>query len=152
MSDYVKYLRNMVGKSEVMLVASCCIIQNENKDILLQQRPDGKWGLPGGIMELSESVQEAAMREVFEETGLIVKIDYLQGVYSKYFAEYKNGDKAQVIVVTFCASVVSGEIRKDGKETIDLKYFKQDKMPEIFCRQHKDIIDDFIAGKRSCIR
>ena len=107
MSDYVKYLRNMVGKNEVMLVASCCIIQNENKDILLQQRPDGKWGLPGGIMELSESVQEAAMREVFEETGLIVKIDYLQGVYSKYFAEYKNGDKAQVIVVTFCASVIS---------------------------------------------
>ncbi len=152
MPDYVKYLRNMVGKREVMLVASCCIIQNESKDILLQQRNNGKWGLPGGIMELSESAEEAAVREVFEETGFTVEIDYLQGVYSKYFAEYKNGDKAQVIVVAFCASVKSGKLKIDGKETLDIKYFNANKLPEIFCRQHKDIIDDFAAGKRFCIR
>ncbi|WP_321166921.1 NUDIX domain-containing protein [Oceanobacillus kimchii] len=41
--------------------------------MLLQKRHDGSWGLPGGLMDLEESFEEVAMREVFEETGLVVE-------------------------------------------------------------------------------
>ena len=72
--DYIKYLRSLVGKNPVILCACGCIIYNEKKEILLQKRADdNKWGIPGGNMELGETIEETACREVFEETGLTVK-------------------------------------------------------------------------------
>ncbi len=107
MSDYVKDLRSLVGNKEVILGCACGCIENEQGEILLQQRNDsGKWGFLGGIMELGESAEETVIREVWEESGLQVRVTKLLGVYSKYFASYPNGDKAQPIVVFF--SVPSG--------------------------------------------
>ena len=87
MEDYIKKLRRKVGHDELILNYAGCIIFDEQGRLLLQKRTDcGEWGFLGGMVELGESVEEAAVREVKEESGLDVKVTSLYGVYSKYFA------------------------------------------------------------------
>lgn len=151
--DYVSYIRGMVGNSEIIMSCAACVIPDERGAILLQKRVgNGLWGLPGGIMELGESLDETAKREVFEETGLNIEIDKLQGVYSKYFAQCANGDKLQPVLAVFIGHIVGGEMKCDEKETLALQYFGKDELPEIFCRSHKDIIEDYFGGKTGCFR
>lgn len=69
--DYINYLRNMVGHEKVIMVSAGVIVFDRENRILLQKRTDnGYWGHPGGFMELGETIQDTARREVFEETGL----------------------------------------------------------------------------------
>lgn len=60
----------------------------------------------GGLVELGESLEEAAIREVKEESGYNVEITSLYGIYSKYFAIYSNGDEAQTVCTLFRAKIV----------------------------------------------
>ena len=151
--DYVKYIREKVGHSEIILNYAGCIIYNDDNQILLQKRRDcEQWGFMGGIVELGESIEEAAVREVFEESGLQVKIVSLYGVYSKYFTEYSNGDRAQTISHIFTAHVIGGSAIHQNEETIELRYFDIDKAPKLFNQQHQDLLNDLIAKKVNVFR
>ncbi len=98
-------------------------------------------------MEIGESAAETAIREIKEETGYDVEINELIGVYTKYFQSYPNGDKAQSIVIVFSCSIVGGEKRTDGDETLDLQFFPLDKMPPLFCKQHEDCLQDVLEKR-----
>lgn len=154
MSDYIKWIRSKVGHDEIILNFSGACITNEKGEILLQKRSnsDNIWGLPGGAVELGESIEEAAIREIKEETGLDIKVEYLIGVYSKYFTNYPNGDKAQSICYLFKGTVESGSITIDNQETFDLRFFDKDKIPPLFVQQHADAIYDFYENKRGIFR
>lgn len=153
MDNYVKWLREKVGHNRVILNCAGCIIFDDKGRLLLQKRADcGKWGFLGGMIELGESAEEAAIREIKEESGLDVKVTSLFGVYSKYFAEYANGDLAQPIVHLFCAEVVGGRLIDENDETLELKYFDLTDLPQMFCRQHQDILDDVVAGRKNVYR
>lgn len=153
MKDYIKKIRRKVGHDELILNYAGCIIFDEHNRLLLQKRTDcGKWGFLGGMVEFGESVSETAIREVKEESGLDVEITSLYGVYSKYFAEYTNGDKAQPIVHLFKAEIIGGELIDKNEETAELKYFALDDIPPLFCKQHRDILDDIIAGREFVYR
>lgn len=70
--------------------------------MLLQRRGDtNKWGFPGGAIELGETPQMAAIREVKEETGLDVKVGRIIGVYTDFDITYSSGDQAQSIVIAY---------------------------------------------------
>ncbi|MCM2604273.1 NUDIX domain-containing protein [Rossellomorea marisflavi] len=72
MSDYIREMRRLVGTRPLMVVGSTVLCINEKKELLLQYRTDADiWGLPGGVMEYGESVEETAAREFHEETGLL---------------------------------------------------------------------------------
>ena len=76
--NYIKYIREKVGRSPINLTGAVTIIHKKNQ-VLLQHRKSGncgKWGLIGGITELGESLEDTAIREAYEETGL--KIDNLK--------------------------------------------------------------------------
>lgn len=153
MEDYIRKLRKKIGHERVILNYAGCIIIDEQNKILLQKRSDcGEWGFLGGLVELGESVEETAIREIKEECGLDVEITSLYGVYSKYFAEYSNGDKAQTIVHIFKAKVIGGKLIERNDETLELQYFDLKDVPPMFCKQHQDVMNDIIAGKEYVYR
>ena len=66
------------------------VVELDGRVVLVRRRYEpraGFWALPAGFMELGESAEEAAIRECHEETGLLVQIDHLLGVYSFGFGE-----------------------------------------------------------------
>ena len=149
MSDYIKWIRGKVGTDTIILNFAGACVTNDKGEILLQKRSknDNIWGLPGGALEIGESIEEAAKREIKEETGLDIKIEYLIGVYSKYLFEYPNGDKSQSICYFFKGISIGGDIYIDNKETFDLKFFAKNSLPPLFTEQHMDAINDFLDGK-----
>lgn len=153
MDNYIKKVRTKFGHDELIVNYAGCIIFDEQNRLLLQKRSDcEQWGFLGGMVEFGESVEEAAIREVKEESGLDVEITSLYGVYSKYFAEYTNGDKAQPIVHMFKAKIIGGEWIEQNDETLELKFFELNDIPSLFCKQHQDILDDIIAGREYVYR
>jgi hypothetical protein len=92
---YIEDLREIVGNRPLILVGAMVCVIDERGKILLQKRPEGIWGLPGGLLELGESVEEAGRREVFEETGIEIGQLLLVEIFSgkQYFRKLQNGDK-----------------------------------------------------------
>ena len=84
----------------------------------------------------------AAKREVEEETGLDVEVGKLIGVYTDCDVVCANGDQVQSICIGYEMTVVGGDLVCDKDETLELKYFSLDEMPELFCKQHEDILRD----------
>jgi len=146
--NYIQWIREKVGQDLIFINFSGGIVCNEHNEVLLQKRGDSdSWGFPGGAMELGESAEESAIREIFEETGLKVKVEHLIGVYTKYVHQYSSGDKAQTITFFFKCKPVDGELAIDGKETLELRYFPKGELPELFVQQHQDAYEDWLSGK-----
>ncbi len=82
MPDYASTVMRAVQGEPVVLVAAGVVVMNTAGEILLVQRHDGEWDLPGGHMEVGESLKKTATRELFEETGLTVDTLELLGVAS----------------------------------------------------------------------
>ncbi len=103
---YIEDMRNLVGNHPLILIGSHAIILNEKDEVLLQLRTDfNRWGIIGGALEYNETLEDALKREVYEETGLIIKNPELFRTYSgpDYFQIYPNGDQVHgVLVVYIC--------------------------------------------------
>lgn len=149
MSNYIQWIRERVGHEPIILNFAAAFILNERGEMLLQKRGDmHAWGLPGGALELGESAEDAMRREVLEETGLQVKVEEFVGAYTQHFQEYPNGDRAQSIAFFFVCSIVSGELRIDHEETLDLRFFSPAEAPVLFNQQSQEAFTDFVRGRR----
>ena len=83
------------------------VVALEGEIVLVRRRYEpraGCWGLPAGFMELNESAEDAAIRECHEETGLLVRIDHLLGVYS-----YGEGQRTGLLII-YAATATGGEL------------------------------------------
>lgn len=106
-------------------VAAASIVEREGKVLMIRRANQpgyGLWSIPGGFVDRGEVVEEAAAREVWEETGLEVQIRQLVGLFSE------NGHP--VVVAVFSAQEVGGKL-KAGAETLDLGFFSPDELPEL---------------------
>ncbi|SCK32577.1 ADP-ribose pyrophosphatase YjhB, NUDIX family [Streptomyces sp. WMMB 714] len=96
-----------------LVVAASAVVTDEEGRILLQRRTDNDlWALPGGGMEMTDSLPGAAVRETKEETGLDVEITGLVGTYTdpRHVIAYSDGEVRRQFNVCFTARVVGGEL------------------------------------------
>ncbi|RUL52014.1 MULTISPECIES: NUDIX hydrolase [Lysinibacillus] len=143
--EYYQYLRQFVGTNPLILPGSVVIIGNEKGEVLLQKRPERRWGLPGGLMNLGESFEEVAEREVFEETGLELRNLTLLHVYSgkEFYTKAANGDEYYNITAVFMTKEVVGNLQLDEQETVALQYFHCEDLPEQMIGSHYNFIQQF---------
>lgn len=149
--DYVKYLRDKVGHAAINLTGVNVLIINEKNQILLQKRGTYplKWGLIGGITELGESLEDSAIREVKEETGLEIKELGLLGTTSgkNCFMKFPHGDEAYFITIGYVVKKYSGELSIDGVETKELRFFSYDALPENIPGSHLQLIKKYYTNQ-----
>ena len=129
-----------------MRPGACAVIFDSDGKVLLERRSDnGFWGLPGGAVEVGESVEQAVKREVMEETALVVEVKRLVGVYSdplRYnISSYPSGDIVHWVTVVFECVRVSGELAISHEST-DIGYFSVDDLPVNTLRSHPLRISD----------
>jgi ADP-ribose pyrophosphatase YjhB (NUDIX family) len=128
--------------------AVAAIVPDAEGRILLQRRSDnGLWGLPGGSVEIGESVRQAIVREVREETGLAVEVVRLIGVYSDptfQVVRYPDDTVVHYISILF-ACRISGGALQTCEETLDLQFFDPTGLPKDVLPMHRIRIDDAVA-------
>jgi ADP-ribose pyrophosphatase YjhB (NUDIX family) len=126
------------------------VIFDRRRRLLLQQRSDGgQWGLPGGSVEIGESVRDAVRREVKEETGLIVSVRRLVGVYSepaRQVVRYPDGNVWHYINVCFECAVRGGALATSD-ETLALDYFPPRRLPLGLLSNHRVRVRDACARR-----
>jgi len=130
---YILDLRKELGHRPLIMAAAAVLIINENNEILLQHRADNQlWGYPGGSMELGESFEECAIREVQEETGLICdELEFFtleSGAKTHCF--YPNGDEIYVAGVIYICRKYHGEMKVQEEEASEQRFFSKEDLPD----------------------
>lgn len=123
---------------------SVSIINNEGKVLLTRRLDNGQWCLPSGGMDPGESPAETCIREVFEETGLHVRVKRLVGVYSdpNQLVIYADGTKVQIVAMHFEVEITGGTVGLSN-ETSDFGYFSLDEMDGLeMLGHHKQRAED----------
>jgi ADP-ribose pyrophosphatase YjhB (NUDIX family) len=129
--------------------ASAIVADNEGR-ILLQRRSDnGRWALPGGVMDIGESIAQAIAREVQEETGLTVEPQRIVGVYTDpgHVFAYNDGEVRQQFSICFACRIVGGDLRP-SRESIQVKFFPAAEIDGL--NVHPSIrlrIEDYLKGE-----
>ncbi|KKI91319.1 hypothetical protein WQ54_15350 [Bacillus sp. SA1-12] len=149
--DYIKHLRSMVGHEKVLMVVAGAFVFDKENRVLMQKRTDnGQWGFPGGFMELGESVQDTARREVYEETGLHLGKLELFGIYSgpEYDKTFSNGDQVSLVLISFICRQFKGELVESNEESMQNKFFSLEELPKNIFTEHKMLVNDLLSKKQ----
>lgn len=117
------------------------VVVIQEKQVLLTKRDDFEvWCLPSGGVEEGESAAQAAVRETREESGLEIELLSLVGVYSRL------GDLPNTHALVFTARPCGGNLRPQPGETIELRFFSADELPEPLSFGHRQRIEDALSG------
>ncbi|MDR9795161.1 TIGR01459 family HAD-type hydrolase [Aeribacillus pallidus] len=129
------------------------IIFNEQQQVLLLKRSDnGLWGIPSGHVEPGEKVEEAIIREIYEETGLEVKVTRLIGIYSDPDSQiflYPNGEISHFITTCFECKIIGGTLRQKTDETLDARFFAPNDLPENLLTMHPRWLQDALEKEHA---
>ncbi|MCM1945465.1 NUDIX domain-containing protein [Streptomyces sp. G2] len=117
-------------KPNSMVVAASAVVTDSRGRILLQRRRDNDlWALPGGGMDMGDSLPGTAVREVKEETGLDVEITGLVGTYTdpRHIIAYSDGEVRRQFNVCFRARVTGGELQISDEST-ELRFVEPEEL------------------------
>ncbi|WP_405137607.1 NUDIX hydrolase [Nocardia sp. NBC_01388] len=107
-------------KANSLVPGGSALVVDAQGAILLQRRRDsGNWSLPGGIMEIGETLEECVVRETKEESGLDIEITGLLGIYTdpEHVIAYADGEIRQEFSVTFYGRVCGGQVAVSDEST-----------------------------------
>lgn len=140
-----------IGATATLKVGcSAVIFDPSGQKVLLTRRADnGLWCLPGGGMEAGESAAETCAREVLEETGLVVSVGKLVGIYTTphRIVEYADGNRCQFVSLNFAAEIVDGELTFSD-ETTEFGYFTLEEMSALDMMEHHiQRVEDALADQ-----
>ena len=139
-------------KANSLVPAASAVVTDAEGRVLLHRRKDNDlWALPGGAMETGESIADAAVREVLEETGCKVRPLYVIGVYSdpRHVFAYDDGEVRQEFSVCIACEFVSGTV-VTSDESHEVDWFKADQAKDLPMNDRIRVrLLDYLAGKRA---
>lgn len=125
-------LRERVGPEPLILPGATALIRDPHSRVLLVRRMDTKlWSLPGGLLELGESLAQTVMRETEEETGTKVQPIRIRGVFGGHRVVFPGGDPLYPIATWFECDLLSGFLRPDAREIDRTEFFDLSGLPEM---------------------
>jgi 8-oxo-dGTP pyrophosphatase MutT (NUDIX family) len=130
--SYLLELRKLVGSRPLFSPGACVVAFDREGRALLQRRSDtNTWGFPGGSMELGDSLEDTARRELLEETGLRASnLEFVTMLSGEAFRfTYPNGDEIYNVAAIFVTREPTGEARHDH-ESLELRWFAPHEVPE----------------------
>ena len=154
MAEYIQSIRALVGNDLVLLPTTAFILLNRRDEVLMQCRSDNRlWSCPGGILDIGETVQQNAVREVFEETGLTVARWEFFGVFAgRHFTyTYPNGDATAIVQSVFISRDFAGAARTD-EESLELKFFPIGALPSPITPTHEAFLRHLAGYIEGAIR
>lgn len=137
--SYISEMRKHIGHTPMLSVGATIVVLKENK-ILLNLRNDTKtWGIPGGAIELGETLEQTAARELKEETNLTADGFTFLHLFSgnDFYFKYPNGDELYSVVALYLARDVKGLMMINDGESDNLKYFSKKELPTLESRAEK---------------
>jgi 8-oxo-dGTP pyrophosphatase MutT (NUDIX family) len=149
--DYMRELRQIVGNRPLIMVGATLLVLNPDKQLLMIKRTDNKcWGVPGGAMELGESLENTVKRETKEEIGIDVTDLELFGVYSgqNLYYQYPNGAEVYNVSVVYLTRSTNEVIQINPDEHSEYQYFDLHSLPAEISPPIKPILRD-IASRES---
>ena len=133
-SPYIKRLRDAVGSDLILVPAvSTLVLDEDGRVLLVYERDQDAWSTPGGSVDVDERPEDAARREVLEETGLVVRLDGILTVLGgpEFRTHYKNGDEVAYVATVYRGVVVGGSSKPDGDEITAAEWFARDALTAI---------------------
>lgn len=156
MSKRVDYYHDPAAPAANSLVVggSAVVVDDEGR-ILLQRRSDsGNWALPGGAMDIGETLAESVVREVREETGFDVRIERIVGIYSDpgHVFAYEDGEVRQEFNICLACTIVGGELSVSSEST-DVRFVALEQVDRLM--MHESIlkrIRDYVSNGPPVLR
>lgn len=143
LSPYLRRLRDRIGHELVLLPSVAVMVLDEARRVLLVRALDtGSWQTVGGAVDPDETPADAAVREAWEETGLLVEPTGVIGVYGgpEFRLVYPNGDVCSYCAISFAARVVGGRARADHVETTEVGWFDADALRRLDLATHTRLL------------
>lgn len=148
---YIMDLRKLVGHSPLMQVGASVIVEDECGRVLLQLRSDNHcWGYCGGSVDLGEKVEEAAKRELYEETGLVAHSLSLFGIFSGEDTHYvyPNGDEVYNIEIVYICKDYCGNLMPQRGEVDDLRFFELSEIPANISQPIRKALEEYVRSRK----
>ncbi|WP_305787685.1 NUDIX domain-containing protein [Symbioplanes lichenis] len=130
--SYLGKVRTSVGDKDTLLFVGArgVILDDRNRLLLIQRSDNHRWAMPAGAMELGESMEECAVREVWEETGLRATSLTPFSFHSAVTYTNQFGHTYQQILMSFRIHTWEGELQRVTDESVDAGFFPLDALPD----------------------
>jgi ADP-ribose pyrophosphatase YjhB (NUDIX family) len=128
---FLREIREKVGNRLLVLPSASGVVLDEaGRMLLIRHAVDGKWVVPGGVVEPDEHPAARVVEEVREETGLDVEVVRLVGVCGgpQCRVVYGNGDEVSYVAIVYECAVVGGSLEPDGVEAVEAAFFARDEI------------------------
>jgi ADP-ribose pyrophosphatase YjhB (NUDIX family) len=142
-------------RANSLVVGSSAVVVDSRNRILLQRRSDsGNWALPGGAMDIGETLAESAIREVKEETGFDVQVERIVGIYSDpaHVFSYDDGEVRQEFSICLACAITGGSLQVSSESTA-VEFFAFEAIADL--QMHESVrnrIRDYLDGKPPVLR